>query len=88
MAESILDSLKASQETLAELQQKEQRRVGRLEQVMKSAKEKFGVESLEEAQEKLAEISELVAKDDAVLETLDVRLKEIIKNAGDPANVG
>jgi hypothetical protein len=81
MAENILADLREKQKTIQELQQKEQRRVGRLEQVMQDAEEKFGVKSLDEAQKELTRLSELVAADEAKLVDHDLRLGEIIANA-------
>jgi hypothetical protein len=84
----ILEDLKAKQNKIQELQRKEERRRGQEEQVMKSAKEKFGVSSLEEAQTKLKEVSGKIDQDEKQLQDLDSELGEILTKAGGSTNVG
>jgi hypothetical protein len=77
----VLEEIKKLRKDVDEIRQREERRRGRLEQLMKTGKEDFGVESLQEGEAKLAKIAEQNLEDEKNLQAVKQKLEAIVTKA-------
>ena len=77
----ILKQLKQKKTEIEDLQRKKERQEGQKEQILLQLKEKFGVTSIEEGEEKSEELSKKLVGNRKELEELDEKMAKIIQEA-------
>lgn len=81
MGNDIVKELQAKESTIRSLQQKKAKQDGQREQLIAQLREKFGVESIEDATALLEKKQLELEANEAELVELDKRMAEIIKGA-------
>jgi len=77
----IVEKLKSKMKKIAQFQQKKSHQEGQKEQLFKRLKDVAGVNSVDEAEEKIVELGQELVENEKILNTLDKEMGEIISAA-------